>query len=181
MKDQREWLPDLCVVDTNVPITANLALRSGSGTVVPDECILACIEAIDHVIRHRGLILDAADEIFDEYRHHLSLRGQPGVGDKFLKWVHDHRWTLPAAQRVAITRSGESYLEFPAGDELKNFDRSDRKFIAVANASKTRWPILQATDSKWWGWSSALADLGIIVYFLCPDYISAKYTEKIAE
>lgn len=172
-------LPKKCLVDTNIPKIANLAAQSDQDGDVPAECILACIEAIDHVIATRGLILDAGDEIFDEYRHQLSMKGQPGVGDKFMKWVHDNRWNLPDSQRIPITRNGDSYAEFPAREDLSNFDLSDRKFIAVANATAQKWPILQAADSKWWGWRQALDKVGITVIFLCPDYIKTKHAIKI--
>lgn len=39
--------------------------------------------------------------------------------------------------------------------------------------------ILQATDSKWWGWKDDLAEVGIAVQFLCPEYVEAKYAEKM--
>jgi hypothetical protein len=147
----------------------------------PDACILACVEAIEHVIKKRGLVLDSGDEIFDEYRRQLSMKGQPGVGDRFMKWVHDHRWSLPDSNRVTITKKEESYVEFPAHDGLENFDNSDRKFVAAANAHPEKPPILQATDSKWWGWKDFLAEAGITVHFLCPEYVETKYAEKIGK
>jgi hypothetical protein len=144
-------LPKKCLVDTNVPKIANLATKPNPDSDVSDACVLACIEAVEHVIKKRGLIIDAGDEIFDEYRQQLSMKGQPGVGDGFMKWVHDNRWSLPDTHRVTITKNGDSYDEFPTHDRLNDFDRSDRKFIAVANAHQGKPPILQATDSKWWG------------------------------
>lgn len=143
------------------------------------SCVLACVEAVEHVIRHGSLVIDAGDEIYDEYRHKLSLSGQPGIGDRFLKWVHDHRWSLPETDRVVITRNGESYDEFPDHPGLSNFDLSDRKFVAVANAHPNKPPILQAVDSKWWGWQGALADAGVQVHFLCRDQIKAMYDKKM--
>ena len=172
-------LPKKCIVDTNVPKTANLATQPNPDSDVSDECVLACIEAVEHVIKKRGLIIDTGDEIFDEYRQQISMRGQPGVGDRFIKWVHDNRWSLPDSDRVAISRNGDSYDQFPAHDGLKNFDRSDRKFVAVANAHPEKPPILQATDSKWWGWKDTLAKVGITVHFLCPEYVKAKYAKKM--
>lgn len=172
-------LPKICVVDTNVPKTANLATQPDPNSDVSDACVLACVEAVEHVIKKRGLIIDAADEIFDEYRQQLSIKGQPGVGDRFMKWVHDNRWSLPVAQRVHITQNGDSYDAFPTHDDLSDFDRSDQKFVAVANAHKNKPPILQATDSNWWGWKDALADVGIVVQFLCPEYVEAKYAKKM--
>lgn len=172
-------LPKKCLVDTNVPKTANLATQPYPKSDVPDACVLACIEAVEHVIKRNGLIIDAGDEIFDEYRQQLSMKGQPGVGDRFMKWVHDNRWGLPDCDRVTITKNGQTYDEFPLHDGLTNFDKSDRKFVAAANAHPEKPPILQATDSKWWGWKDALKDVGITVHFLCPEYVETKYAEKI--
>ncbi len=172
-------LPKKCLVDTNVPKTANLALAPDKIPQEQTDCVLACVEAVEHVVKKGGLVLDAGDEIFDEYRRQLSMKGQPGVGDRFMKWVHDNRWKLPDADRVTITKNGESYDQFPNHDGLNNFDNSDRKFVAVANAHPTKPPILQATDSKWWGWKDALAEGGITVHFLCPEYAKAKYAEKM--
>jgi hypothetical protein len=174
-------LPKKCVVDTNVPKTANMAVDPDS---IPDEltnCVLACVEAIEHVVKKGRPVLDAADEIFDEYRIQLSLSGQPGVGDRFMKWVHDNRWKFPDADRVPITKNGDSYDEFPDHKDLSNFDFSDRKFVAVANNHPNKPPILQATDSKWWGWRNALDQVGITVTFICPRYIEAKFREKMGE
>ncbi|MDR3557250.1 MAG: hypothetical protein P4L55_21045 [Syntrophobacteraceae bacterium] len=172
-------LPKRCVVDTNVPIIANRAVDAAG---VPEElidCVLACIEAVEHVVKTGRLVIDSGDEIFDEYRNNLDMKGQPGVGDRFMKWVHDNRWKFPGKDRVTITASGCSYNEFPSHDGLSNFDDSDRKFVAVANAHPAKPPILEATDSKWWGWKEPLTDVGLDVIFLCPDYIEAKYAQKM--
>ena len=140
------------IVDTNVPKTANKSLQ-------PDQlvdksfiiCIIRCIELIDEVIQKGDLVIDAGDEIFDEYRQQLSMSGQPGIGDRFMKWVHDNRWKFPDEDRVPITKQEHSYKEFPVHTGLKQFDHSDRKFIAVANKHPDKPPIYQAADSKWLG------------------------------
>lgn len=167
------------IVDTNVPATANLALKPDSIDNDKLSCVFACVEAIEDVIEHGGLVIDDHDEIFDEYRANLSLAGQPGVGDRFLKWVHDHRWSFPEEDRVPITKTGSTYEEFPEHEGLRHFDLSDRKFVAVANGHPHKPPILEATDSKWWGWKDALAKVGITVIFVCEDWISKKHNEKM--
>lgn len=171
--------PKKCLVDTNVAKAANLATQPDPYADIPEACVLACVEAVEHVIKERGLILDAGDEIFNEYRQQLSMKGQPGMGDRFMKWVNDHRHNPDYCDRVTVTKNGDSYDEFPIHDGLKDFDKSDRKFVAVANAHPNKPPILQATDSKWWGWKDALAEVGVTAHFLCPEYVEAKYTEKM--
>jgi hypothetical protein len=167
------------IVDTNVPKTANLALDPIAVPVELIDCVMACVDLIQQVTKTGGLVIDAGDEIYDEYRAQLNMKGAPGVGDKFMKWVHTSRWTWPEEDRVPITRTGNSYEEFPEDDGLSDFDLSDRKFVAVANAHPKRPAISQATDSKWWGWKDALQAVGIAVDFLCPTYIQNKYVEKM--
>ena len=171
-------LPKKCLVDTNVPKNANLALEPASIPIEMEQCVFACIEAVEFVIKKGKLVIDAGDEIYNEYRINLSMSGQPGVGDRFMKWVHDHRWNSQKTDRVTITRYGDSFKEFPQHDGLSKSDLSDRKFVTVAHAHAKRPPILEATDSKWWGWKEALEEVGIEVKFICPDYIERKYHEK---
>ena len=174
-------LPKKCLVDTNVPISANLATKPNPDSDVPDACVLECIRRIKEITTNGGLVVDNAGEIFSEYINNLSLSGQHGVGDTFAKWVHDNQWNVSKVTRVAITKNSNSYDEFPDHDGLTRFDNSDRKFIAVANAHPAKPPVLQATDSKWWGWKDALKEVGITVQFLCSDYVKAKYQEKIGK
>jgi len=84
-----------------------------------------------------------------------------------------------SVERIAITPDGDSYSEFPDHAGLSSFDISDRKFVAVAKKHPDEPPILQATDSKWWGFKDVLNDVGISVTFLCPEYVKAKYEKKV--
>jgi len=171
---------DKRIVDTNVAILANRAIDP---TLPEDliDCAERCVDAIAEITAIGKLALDAGDEIFDEYRQNLSLSGQPGQGDIFIKWVHDNRHSFPAEDLVQITPNGESYEEFPEHPKLMDFDLSDRKFVAVANAHPAKPPILEATDSKWWAWKDSLAEAGITVSFLCENWIKKKYKAKMGE
>jgi len=172
-------MPAKFVVDTNVPITANLATTVNTSSDVPLECVSQCVKAIDNIVTNGGLVLDSGEEIFTEYRQSLSLKGQPGIGDVFIKWVNDNRWNPTKVDQVSITKIDSTYAEFPQHPDLELFDNSDRKFVAVANAHPQKPPILQATDSKWWGWSPALHQVGITVNLICSSYIESKYEKKI--
>ncbi len=70
------------------------------------------------------------------------------------------------------------FEEFPRHDGLKEFDLADRKFVAVSIAHPKRPVILQATDTKWWGWKEALAECGVRVDFLCATEIEESYKRK---
>jgi hypothetical protein len=73
----------------------------------------------------------------------------------------------------------EDFVELPEPTHGTTYDRSDRKFLAVAAAHADRPPILQSFDSKWWGWTKALSKLGVRVHFLCEDDIAQKHAQKI--
>ena len=74
-------LPDSVVVDTNVGIVANLT------TGVSPECALSCVRALRNITEGGHLTLDANGLICAEYRRYLSMAGQPGTGDAFVRWV----------------------------------------------------------------------------------------------
>ncbi|MFN7733844.1 MAG: hypothetical protein ACK5OB_18245, partial [Pirellula sp.] len=65
-------------------------------------------------------------------------------------------------------KSGSSFTEFPDAPELTKFDRSDRKFVAVALKSGKKTPILNAVDSDWWAFRNTLAQHGVHLEFVCP-------------
>lgn len=181
--------PDKCVIDTNVLVVADLFSNSEKNNEISKCCIEACYKVIRHVMENGGLVIDENGEIFKEYRDqykksHLD-KGQPGPASEFIKWVMKWQWQWQPNQvtRVKIHRLNDTYKEFPEHDELEkdfDFDNSDRKFVAVANAypGTHKPPIFQATDVKWWGWKEPLCDVGIKVRFLCPDYVKEKYPKK---
>ena len=164
------------VIDTNVAVVA-----SGRADHAPLDCMMEAISQIEKVkAGDNCLVIDSDGEIFQEYINNLSLSGQPGAGDAFIRWVNDHQYNPSIVDRVSIDRdeNGE-YIDFPNHPNLDNFDPSDRKFVAVANAhsenENEKPTILQATDCNWWGWRNALAERGIKVCFLCPCYVRETY------
>jgi hypothetical protein len=129
------------------------------------------------------IVLDEGYLIISEYERKLRSDGQGRTGDAFLKWVYNYQWNPRRCDRVRITPTEDSnnFAEFPDDADLKDFDRSDRKFIAVANAHPGKPSILQASDSKWWGWKDALLECGIKVEFLCPAEIEEAYNRKFGQ
>jgi hypothetical protein len=169
---------NLCVIDTNVALAAN------SQADVSKECVLACIKQLEKIMQQGGLALDDKWLILREYMHKLSSSGQPGMGDKFLKWVLTNQRNPSRCTQVSITPKPEDpldFLEFPAHPQLQQFDRADRKFVAVSIKHPGHPPILQAADSKWWGWQQALAECGIRVIFVCPEELAEKYQKKMGQ
>jgi hypothetical protein len=154
------------IVDTNVLIVAN-------GRDCPQaspECVLACVRRLRDIEQHGTLVLDDGWHIIGEYKHKVSQTGQPGLGDAFLKWVLTNQSNPQRIEKVSITPiEDEGFAEFPNTPGLEKFDRSDRKFVAVALTHPQKPPICDAVDSDWRNFHEALVQAGVTVEFLCPD------------
>lgn len=152
-------------MDTNVAVVAN-----GAAEQAGPDCVAACITALETIRAERRLVLDLLGAIVDEYRNNLHPSGQPGPGDAFFKWLWANQANESRCVAVAVTPDPErGYREFPDDPNLAGFDRSDRKFVAVARAVGTNPPIVNAADTDWWHDREALQHHGVRVDFLCPD------------
>lgn len=150
---------------------------------VSAQCVRACVLEVRKIQNKGSIVLDDGWRIVGEYKNKLSSSGQPGVGDAFLKWVLTNLNNPARCRQVRLTQDcadPNHFQEFPSHRGLRNFDPSDKKFVAVSAAHQDRPPILQAADSKWWGWKNALQEAGITVHFLCPEEIREKYDQKMA-
>jgi len=168
--------PLRCVIDTNVVATAD-----GANPEAGERCRVASAEALHAVMRHGHLFVDNAGLILDEYIGAVGA-GQPEPGGAFVRWVLQNQWVASRVSRVVITpRTGTStgFHELPSPHSGPAYDPSDEKFLAVAAAHPERPPVLQALDSKWWGWQESLAACGVSIHFLCPDEIAKKHAEKM--
>ena len=135
------------VVDTNVPVVAN-----GRSEQADPDCVIACINVLGGIIANGFVVLDDAMQILHEYMSNLSMSGQPGAGDAFMKWVWSIQADVDRCERVCLTpRPSESddFNEFPDDADLADFDRSDRKFVAAALASRKKPLVLNAVDPDW--------------------------------
>jgi hypothetical protein len=165
------------VVDTNVGMTAN---RRNPG--VSASCAAASARALHAVMKSGHVFVDDEGRIVAEYRKNLSAKGEPGPGDLFLKWLLTHEYNAERVSRVPLQErdSPEDFVELPSPPKGTRYDRSDKKFLAVAAAHAEHPPILQSFDSKWWGWREALAEIGVRIHFLCEEEIRKKHSEKMA-
>lgn len=170
-----------CVIDTNVLITANKRAGLQDDDIVLEypQLVENCINSLN-AIRNNGICvtLDFDDEIFDEYKSHMNFSGQPGVGDMFFKWLHYSRYSFPDSERVKLHQTENGYEEFPLELESVNVDPSDKKFFAVSNAHPKKPEILQATDTKWWGYATSAWQCGIKIRFMDEQYVIDKLREK---
>ena len=151
------------VVDTNVAIAAN-----GRGTHADLQCQSACVARLRSLVAGEVVAVDDKGLILAEYAARLNFSGMPGVGDRFFKHVFNFQYEQERVCRVAVTPSEDdrrSFEELPANA----FDRSDRKFLAVAVAAGA--VVLNATDSDWNEESALMNSLGVQVAELCPQHV----------
>jgi hypothetical protein len=158
------------VIDTNVLIVAN---RKADHVGI--DCCLNCIKALERAQKKQMIIIDSGMRIIKEYQRHSSRAGQPGMGDAFFKWLFYNQCNALRCKQVDITPrkdDAEDFEEFPTDPDLIRFDRSDRKFVAVAVTSRLNPTILNATDTDWWRFREILERHQVSIVFLCPELMA---------
>ena len=150
------------VVDTNVMVVAN-GRHDGNRPVSP-KCRKASIEFLMKLLEgEQRVLLDCAGAVFNEYNNNLNLSGQPGVGDRFFQVLHNN---VESIQRVdlQVCKDGE-YSDLHPDIVSSGFDRSDRKFVALAR--KENAPVANSVDSDWLNDLELLTKCGVEVKFVC--------------
>ena len=149
------------VIDTNVMVVANR-----QNAKVAQSCADACVAFLIRARAADVVLLDNGDEIRGEYARALQ-QGRPyQLGMQFLIHIYQQLGNLRHVRMVELARDGDGgFADFPRDAALAAFDRSDRKFAALARA--TGAAVTNATDSDWLEFLPALNGCGIEVNFLC--------------
>lgn len=153
----RDW-----VIDSNVPIVAN---GRDTGSSPPTlECRIAAIEFLLEVVKEGRIVVDFAGEVQREYRRYLNPKGEPGVGDRFYQTILNSHPNRVIRLELTLDVNGEFH---GLSDRLKasSFDRSDRKFVALAAISNS--PVVNCVDTDWIEHSEILNNDGVSVVNLC--------------
>jgi len=162
------------VVDTNVVLVAN-----GSHADVSPDCVDACIDRLETLMKNGRVVIDDAYRILGEYQNKTSPMKNKGPGDAFVRWLLRNSANTRHVEQVALTEPAENvFNEFPDAALQATIDPPDRKFLAAAAAHPSRPPVWQATDSKWLNWWQPLKAAGVSVEFLCPDDVCRFYARK---
>jgi hypothetical protein len=157
------------VIDTNVLIAAN----GRDCPQVTPVCQMNTASYLRGIIENGTVILDNRWLILNEYKKKVNPSGQPGIGDVFLKWVLTNRGNPQRCEFVTIhPRDENNFAEFPIDPDLEKFDKSDRKFVAVALVHPEHPPVINAVDTDWRDFYEPLKKHGLTLQFLCPDVVS---------
>ncbi len=155
------------VVDTNVLVVANGKNKAPQASL---KCIDSCVKYLNNLQKSGVLVIDKSWLILKEYKNNVSEKGQPEVGDRFLYWLLKNQANRKHCEQVAINQISEyEFEEFPKSESLKNFDKSDRKFVAIALTHHAKPQIANAADRGWRNHAQALAEHGVELDFLCPE------------
>ena len=167
------------IVDTNVPIKAS---NLNPLNILDKKCSLSCLSFIKKLMQSTDVVvLDSGNEILKEYQNNFPSWGQDTIATIFLRWVL-RNLTLRDGGQVElypITKTAEGvYEEYPCSQNFATFDPSDKKFIALSNAHPDRPPIVEGSDSLWWGYREVFKNADIHIIFLCEEYVRSKYEEN---
>lgn len=153
------------VVGTNIAVVAN-----GGAEQAGPACVSTCVRCLRRVQEDETLLLEGLGLVFGEYRRNLQPVGQPRAGHRFFKWLSQNRNNEDRCRQVSVTPQEERGLaEFPDSEDLRDFDRDARVFVAVAIAGGGGPPVVNASDTDWWNHRKALARHGVEIEFLCPE------------
>ena len=157
-----------CIVETNVALVASGYCEEASA-----DCVANCQAALRNVMSDGfSLALDEAGQILAEYKKKLSPTGEPGVGDRFLKWVYINQYNSERCQRVQVypaDADGLEYAELTSITGIGGFDADDRKFLVTALCAPIAAPVLNAVDSDWLDYREAIEAAGVRIEFLCGE------------
>jgi len=159
------------ILDTNVLIHANGDQSPQTSATCKMECLRLLMSAManDYQIVIDGGADPNGSDMLDEYRHKLHESGD-GFGEMFLRWLLQNWQNLIL---VPLTRSGESYEEFPQDPRLATFDPRDHKWIAAAVSchmyNDIQPEVMQSADYKWEQYVRAFLDYKVNIVFVCPN------------
>ena len=162
------------VVDTNVVLVAN-----GSHADVSPDCVIACIDRLESLMKNGRVVIDDAYRILGEYQNKTSPMKDKGPGDVFVRWLLKNNTNRRHVEQVALTElTADIFNEFPDAALQAAIDPPDRKFLATAAAHPSRPAVWQASDSEWLDWWQPLKAAGVTVEFLCRDDVCRFYARK---
>ena len=156
------------IIDTNVPLTA-----AGNSDAADEACQLACVQTLNRIFKGDiAVVIDAEGEAYKEYRNNMHPNPKGGLAGQFLMYLLDHQHNPTRFYRVKLRKDVDGqYEDYPDDEALLEFDRSDRKWVAMAirfkEDSQKDAPIVNAADRDWRIFQSQLEKCDVQLEFLC--------------
>ena len=144
------------VLDTNV-----LAVANEMTPEADEDCVRAAANSLREAIRKNVIVIDTQKIAINEYSNYANWEGQPRVGDLFFKVLTDNIANPDRVCRVDIG-STQDEIDICVPEQLLDFDRNDRKWIALYLEGSAE-SIINAVDSDWAARKADLDGAGIAV------------------
>jgi hypothetical protein len=159
------------IVDTNVLLVASAVYPYSpfDDSDVPlelQEQVLEWLIAF-RADTSRQVVWDSFFTIYNEYRHQLTDE------DLGLMVVTEK---METARFIDIETDAEGRPAVP--EAFRDFDPSDRKFLATLLADDGDSTLVNATDTDWLEIERELEDAGHTALHLLEDWLRAKFAEK---
>ncbi|MCY4071047.1 MAG: hypothetical protein OXG60_07090 [Chloroflexi bacterium] len=157
------------VVDTNVWVMVDKKVSELEENE-DRNCVRSCQVWLERfIIGEDRLVVDSFNTyaIISEYRRNVM---PGGIAENLLNELVTVLFDRLLQLEIQLDENG--YAELP--NQLMSLHGKDRKFVAVAIQCVPYAPIVNATDTDWAQEKQQLADTGVTVQELCPEYIEAK-------
>lgn len=113
-----------------------------------------------------------------EYRNRIPRNTE--MGKIFFRWLYNYYGSMELEDLVKLERDEEgNFTMFPLEKRTEEFDRSDRKFVAMSRTHQEHPPIIEATDGKWLGFKEVFEEYGVHINFLNMDYVTMMYEREL--
>ncbi|MDO4339912.1 MAG: hypothetical protein Q4C91_17775 [Eubacteriales bacterium] len=166
------------IMDTNVAAKAATPLTECKDEEldVQQKCMRFIKNFVDN--SESKLVLDADYQIIKEYRNRISMKTD--MGRIFWRWFNKYISCILFDDYLKLDKDSEgNYVKFPLEERTKDFDFSDRKFVALSRTHSEHPTIVEATDGKWFGFKEIFEEYGVHIEFLDRDYAEMMYNRKI--
>lgn len=166
------------IMDTNVAAKAATPLQDCKDEEL--DMRRACIEFIQNLTRNpeSKLVLDIDQEIMTEYRH--IIPNETNEGKLFWRWLYTYLGKIDLENLIKLEKDEDgNYLMFPMEERTREFDLSDRKFVALSCTHAEHPPIVEAADGKWLGFKEVFEEYGVHIEFLDMNYANMMYDRKV--
>lgn len=169
---------DKIIMDTNVAAKA----ATPQEECKPEEWNMQeqCIEFIREFTKNidSQLVLDFDYEIIKEYRNRIP--DNTPIGKIFWRWFNSYIGKIPFENMAKLEKDADgNYIMFPLEKRTEEFDKSDRKFVALARTHNEHPPIIEAADGKWLGFKDVFSEYGVHIEFLDNAYAEMMYDRKV--
>lgn len=157
------------VVDTNVWVMVDKNVSELEENE-DRNCVRSCQAWLERfIIGQDRLVVDSFNTyaIISEYRRNVK---SGGIAENLLNQLVTVLFDRLLQIEIQLDENG--YAALP--NQFMSLHGKDRKFVAVAIQCIPYAPIVNATDTDWAQEKQQLADNGITVHELCPEYIEAK-------